>query len=182
VSGITVRPATPNDAVAIARVKIDAWRDAYAQILDSGLLSGLDIGRESAKWRERILEYSDNTCFLLACDGDGVLGYLVCGSNRFPEVSCDGELQAIYVHPTAQRCGIGRSLLRPAVDWMIEHAYRSMAVFVFRDNAKGVGFYRSTGAVFHNSGELDIGGKHYADEAYIWPSLRELQSLLNAHT
>ena len=158
-------------------MKIAAWREAYAHILDPTLLAKLDIGRESAKWRERIIEHSETVCFLVACDGTEINGYCVVGPNRFPEVDCDAELQAIYVHPSAQRTGVGRLLLKPAVDWLVQKNFHSMVVFVFRDNPKGVGFYKSVGARFRDSGELEIGGTHYPDESYVWASLAELQEL-----
>jgi len=178
VSAITVRIATPNDSTAIARIKIETWRHAYAHILDAAVLNGLDLGRESARWRERIAEHADNECTWVAVDGYEVIGYLVVGPNRFPEAPCDGELQAIYVMPSHHKRGVGLALMRVGVPWMIEHGYESMAVFVFRDNPLGVGFYKSLGAQFNNSGDLEIGGKTYADESYVWKSLRDLQSQL----
>ena len=175
---VTVRIATPSDSEAIARIKIETWRHAYAHILDRDVLKRMDIGQESARWRERITEHQENERTWVAVDGEEVVGYLVVGPNRFPEAPCDGELQAIYVRPSHHKRGIGIALLRVGVPWMIEHGYKSMAVFVFRDNPLGVTFYKSIGAEFHNAGELEIGGKKYADESYVWKSLCDLQARL----
>ena len=180
VSAITVREATPNDSTDIARIKIETWRHAYAHILDPAVLNSLDLGRESARWRERIAERGNNECTWVACDDHEVVGYLVVGPNRFPEAPCDGELQAIYVRPSYHGRGVGRALMQVGVPWTIEHGYTSMAVFVFRDNPLGVNFYKSLGAQFNNSGELEIGGTHYPDESYVWPSLQELNLSLQA--
>ncbi len=176
--GITVRVAKPNDSTDIARIKIETWPHAYAHILDPAVLKNLDLGRESARWRERIGEHKDNECTWVAVDGDQVVGYLVVGPNRFPEAPCDGELQAIYVKPSHHRRGVGRALMQVGVPWMIGLGYKSMAVFVFRDNPLGVGFYKSLGAQFHNSGDLEIGGQHYPDESYVWQSLHDLHARL----
>lgn len=173
-----MRFATPEDAPAISRIKIAAWREAYAHILDREVLDGLDSEVDTSRWLERISNFTDKEQCWVACDGAQVVGYIVMGPNRFPEAPCDGELQAIYVDPSQQRRGIGRLLLRPAVDWMIEKGFESMAVFVFRDNPKGTGFYKSTGAEFLDTGNLEIGGKQYVDESYIWKSLVELQKTL----
>ena len=174
----TVRKATAEDSGAIARIKVETWRFAYAHILDPIVLTGLDPNTEAPRWRERISNQSDDASAWVACDGDEVIGYVVIGPNRFPEAPCDGELQAIYVQPSHHGQGVGKMLMRPAVDWMINRGYQSMAVFVFRDNPLGVGFYKSLGAQFHDSGDLEIGGKKYADESYVWKSLRDLQTRL----
>ena len=176
-----IRLATPEDAEQIAEVKIAAWRAAYAHILDPALLANLDLGREAARWRERIVAPTVACRIWVAVDKGQVVGYVVVGPNRFHEVACDGELQAIYVHPGVQRGGIGKSLLRVAVDWMVEQDFKSMAVFVFRDNPLGVNFYKSMGAKFNDSGDLEIDGKKYADESYVWSSLSTLKSFLHAH-
>ena len=175
---IVVRLATSDDARSIARIKVDAWRFAYRHILDAALLDGLDLEQDALRSRNRIEKASDLDQMWVACDSESVIGYLVVGPNRFPEAPCDGELQAIYVHPSAHRRGVGRKLMQVGVPWMIERGFESMAVFVFRDNPLGVNFYKSLGAQFHDSGELEIGGKKYADESYIWPSLINLQALL----
>lgn len=177
---ISVRVAIPGDAPAIARIKIETWRHAYSHILDPVVLANLDEQKESERWRDRIQQFPEDQNALVACYGDKVIGYVVMGPNRFGEVPCDGELQAIYVQPSHHGKGIGRRLMVPAVDWMIEAGYMSMAVFVFRDNPLGVGFYKSIGAEFYNSGELEISGKKYPDEGYVWKSLAALQKLLSA--
>jgi len=178
VSEITVRVATPYDADGISRVKIDTWRYAYKHILDPTVLKELDVARDSAKWKERLSESGERERCLVACEQDRVVGFLYLGPNRFDEVDCDGELQAIYVLPSHHRRGVGHMMLREGVDWMVADGFKSMAVFVFRDNPIGVGFYRSTGAELHDEAELEIGGKKYPDQCYVWPSLADLQSKL----
>ena len=173
-----IRVASPEDAEEIAKVKIATWRAAYAHILDPEVLASLDLAREAGLWRERILAPTLACRLWVAVDDAQVIGYVVVGPNRFHEVACDGELQAIYVRPGTQRRGIGKQLLRVAVDWMVDQGFKSMAVFVFRDNPIGVGFYKSMGAEFNDSGDLEIGGKRYADESYVWPSLQELKQSL----
>jgi len=173
---ITVRPAVPADGPAIGQVKVETWRCAYEHILDPSVLASLDVAQEGVKWRDRLAEFSDKEKAWVACEDQRVIGYVVVGPNRFPEAPCDGELQAIYVLPQYHGKGVGRLLMKPAVSWMIERDFESMAVFVFRDNPIGVGFYKSLGAEFHDSGSLEIAGKQYADESYIWRSLRKLSS------
>jgi ribosomal protein S18 acetylase RimI-like enzyme len=173
-----VRPASPQDAAGIARVKIDAWRIAYAPFLDPVVLKALDVAKETGRWRERLADWDDDEPVWVAIDGENVLGFVIAGANRFPEVACDGELHAIYVHPDAQRRGVGQALVRTAVKFLVGRGFESMVVFVFRDNAIGTSFYRSLGAERCDGGEFEVGGKKYPDESYAWRSLSEFQDRL----
>jgi ribosomal protein S18 acetylase RimI-like enzyme len=168
-----IRLATLDDAPGIARVHVDGWRHAYAHILPEAYLDALSYGAFESRWRTAI-EHED--IVLIAADGDQVLGFAVYGPNRFPEVDCDGELQAIYVHPSAHRRGIGKALLREAADRLCIDGYSSMVVFLFRDNHQAAEFYVGMGAEFGDSGEYQVDGVYYPDVSYIWRSLRDLRT------
>jgi ribosomal protein S18 acetylase RimI-like enzyme len=180
VSEFQVRLATPDDAAGIAQVKIEGWRWAYKGFLDRKVLEGLDLNRETQRWRERLLNWSPDEPIWVACQGRSILGFLAAGANRYPEVPCDAELQAIYVLPSANRRGVGRALLTEGVAWLLQHGYKNMAVFVFRDNAVGTSFYKSLGAELYDSGEFEVAGKKYPDQSYRWPSLVGLQDRLTS--
>lgn len=175
---IVVRPAAVQDAAGLARVRIDAWRAAYSHILDPEVLENLDMDRETLRWTVRAAEERPTEPLWVAVDGEEVLGFLVVGPNRFTDVPCDSELHAIYVHPSAQRRGVGRALLKVGVSWLLDRGYESMAVFAFRDNLIGTSFYKSLGAKFYDNSEFEVAGKKYPDESYVWKSLKELQSVL----
>jgi ribosomal protein S18 acetylase RimI-like enzyme len=178
VPSFEVRLATPNDAYGIAEVKIAGWRDAYTSILPPDVLKNLNIDREAQKWHERLTNWSPDEPAWVAADQETVIGFIVAGANRYPAVPCDAELQAIYVHPSAQRRGVGEALLSEGVAWLLQHGYQKMAVFVFRDNSGGRGFYEALGASHFDSGVYEVAGKSYADESYMWDSLHSLQDIL----
>ncbi|MER3443492.1 MAG: GNAT family N-acetyltransferase, partial [Meiothermus sp.] len=48
---MTVRPARPDDAPAIARVHVDSWRETYAGIVPNEFLAGLSYERREQMWR-----------------------------------------------------------------------------------------------------------------------------------
>ena len=172
---VMVRRATVEDAPGIARVKIAGWRDAFGHFMDPVFLASMDEKDHTARW-QRILAQRDDTCAMwIALEGDQVVGFIGVGANRYPDVPCDGELQIIYIDPSAQRKGVGRALLKEGVDWLVAQGYESMAVFVFRDNFKGTSFYRRMGAELFDSSEYEVGGTSYPDECYIWKSLAALQ-------
>lgn len=178
VATIAVRLAAPKDAAGLARVRIDAWRHAYSHFIDPEVLERLDLDRETARWTLRTSEPHPEEPLWVAVEGDEVLGFIVVGPNRFPSVPCDAELHAIYVHPSAQRRGVGRLLVSEGASWLVGRGFTSMVVFAFRDNSAGVSFYRSLGGEFYDNSEFEVGGKKYPDESYVWKSLQELEERL----
>ena len=175
---LAVRLARPEDCEGIARVKVDAWRTAYAHFMDAQVLEGLDLSREGHRWRERLDRPEDDQPVWTAHLSDEVAGFLVAGANRFPEVPADAEVHALYVHPEAQRKGVGRALLKEAVRWLSAKGYRSLVVFAFRDNRIGCSFYESLGAKLYDTGEYEVSGRKYPDVSYLWGSISDLERSL----
>jgi ribosomal protein S18 acetylase RimI-like enzyme len=172
---VVVRRATVEDAHAIAEMHVATWRAAYAHILPQEVLDGLDVGANADRKR-RIVESGGN---LFVAEQDGkIVGFAICGANRDEKAPCDGELQAIYVHPEAQGTGVGRSLLRAAVDQLCQEGYESMAVYLFRDNHQAKSFYTANGAEFHSEAVFELQGVKYPDECHVWHSLRALRTRL----
>jgi hypothetical protein len=47
---MTIRTATPEDAVAIAEAHVDAWRSAYRDILPASYLASLSVEKRATNW------------------------------------------------------------------------------------------------------------------------------------
>src|SRR5579862_7040106 len=106
---ITIRPARPADAGAIARLDVDTWRTTYAGVLSTDYLVGLSPRRREIGWRMAIQR--DPLDIRVAVDGaDAVRGFGSCGPSR-SERRFPGEVFTLYVAPDWQDRGIGRRLL-----------------------------------------------------------------------
>lgn len=165
----------------MARVHVDAWRFAYSHILPVAKLEaegdrGFSYEKRTEMWRKTLGGIHRT---FVAIDGDEVLGFASGGANHVPEVPCDGELLAIYVHPSAHRKGVGRALLKVVVDDLISSGYASMSVWLFRDNHEAKAFYIAHGAEFFCESVYAVGGVTYPDEALIWKSLADLRCRLS---
>jgi len=68
----------------------------------------------------------------------------------------DGRMEALFVHPSWHRTGIGRRLARHAV---VELG--ATAVDVNEQNQQAVAFYVRLGFEFHGRSELDSAGKPF---------------------
>lgn len=169
--GFIVREGRESDADGIARAQVDGWRHAYAHILPASTLERLSYEGHRERWLEAL---RTGEVVLVASTEDQVLGFASYGPNRFPEVDCDGELQAIYIHPSAHGHGVGKALVLETAKRLREDGYSSMVAFVFRENHSAIAFYERLGAVFADEGEYQVDGVYYPDASYVWHSLDDL--------
>ncbi len=136
---LTVRPALPADAAAIARVHVASWRETYSRLVPPGALDDLDVGARAERWAQIIAD--DVTDVWIAERSGEVLGWCSTGPGRGDEAPRDLELEGIYVLAAAHGSGAGQALLdaaigdAPAFLWSAE------------DNPRAQAFYRRNGFV-----------------------------------
>ena len=163
-----IRPATPADAEAIARVHVAAWREAYVGIVPDDFLASLSVEKRLAMWRGIVAGPRPLT-FVAEAQGQ-VVGFVDGGPSRSPELPFDGELNAIYLLAAHQGQRIGRDLFAAVVDALRQAGYRSLLLWVLRDNPT-VGFYRHLGGVPVGEKTESIGGKPLVELAMGWSAL-----------
>jgi hypothetical protein len=107
----TIRIATIEDAPGLASMHVASWRETYAGILPDGVLSALSVQGRTAMW-DRILrdpEKADSSVVHLVEDGDRIVGFGSCGSQRLEtlkEKGYDGEIGHLCVASfSASWCG-----------------------------------------------------------------------------
>ncbi len=107
--GVLIRPATSDDAPAIAQVQVGSWRDTYPGIIPQAYLDSLDEQEFAARWRERLL--AQPSMSILVAERDGrPCGFAAGGALRRPLADYGGELYALYLLPDAHRQGMGSAL------------------------------------------------------------------------
>ncbi len=125
---MTVRRANGDDARAIARLHVRAWRIAFSDLLDPDVLAGLDVDEQAREWRERMA--ADGAITWVA-DQDGfVAGFATV---RGPLIV------ALYVDPRRPGRRRGRHAARP------RHRARGPDVLVWEGNGHGRDFYEGQG-------------------------------------
>lgn len=120
-----VRPATPADAEAMARVHWLSSNTAYGR--------NDPFGRRLAS-AQRVFEEAGTRPFL-AEDGSGVVGILTLGVD---------ELYAIYVHPEQWGTGVGQALLDRAEQELAETCDTAVLTCMV-GNARARRFYERNG-------------------------------------
>ncbi|MET4902456.1 GNAT family N-acetyltransferase [Paenarthrobacter sp. CC6] len=137
----TLRPATVDDARAMAVMHLQSWRESYGRLLpdeffakqEAGLPQRIDKYRESiAAGHARMLAFGP--------DGD-LVGLGAAGQGNDEDRPCDTELFMLYTLERIHGRGVGQAL----VDALIGDA--PAYLWVLDDNPRAQAFYRRNGFV-----------------------------------
>ncbi len=137
-----VRPATPDDARAIAEVQVETWRAAYVGVMPQEVLDVLDVEERALAWGHW-LSIEASTQFVAEHSG-AVVGFVSAGPCRHEDWS--GEVYAIYVRPDAWGTGSGWTLMDAAVAWLAEQ-WQEAILWVAEANPRARRFYERYGWV-----------------------------------
>jgi GNAT superfamily N-acetyltransferase len=124
-----VRVAKPQDAAEIARIQVDTWRAAYADLLPPDVLAGLDAKTAELSWLDTV--EGGVASVYVATEGPWIVGFCTAGPAPAGEVAlADGSMPAdaatvglvgtILVEPRWGRRGHGGRLLGAAATGLRE--------------------------------------------------------------
>lgn len=183
---VTIRPVEPGDALGLARVQIDTWRDAYVGVLPDDTLLDLDEMRAAVRWT-RIAGALKAPETLAVAEHDGrVVGFCHGGPGRRTVVEMVGrdrpvaEIYAIYVDPSFQGLGIGRALLADVARQLIAHGFESLALLTLARNRHGRRFYDHIGGAVGDAIPSVVVGSPADQVPYFWPDMQRLVLRLDA--
>lgn len=165
---ITIRPARPADAPAIAELDVETWRDTYPGMLPRRFLVGLSRSRREIAWREAIL-IEPGEILVAVDDGGAVLGFGSCGSNR-GDRGYEGEIFTLYVGPDWQNRGIGRRLLCALFARLVATGRNSAIIWVLASNPSRF-FYARLGGREVSRKHFLVGGALVEAAGYGWRDL-----------
>jgi ribosomal protein S18 acetylase RimI-like enzyme len=172
---ISIRPAIPADAHAIAWIHVASWRASYKGLVAEEFLQNLSVERREKSWEE-ILSNPTHPAFLhVAEEETGQVVGFVCGrTEREDNQEYTGEVSAIYLLEQAQGQGTGRKLMQAAARELIQRGHRSMMLWVLRDNTPAQNFYAALGGQVLCEKPIEIGTQTLIEVAYGWKDLQRL--------
>jgi GNAT superfamily N-acetyltransferase len=146
---IRIRPAEADDAEAIARIQVAAWRTGYGHIVPARWLAELDEADRANRWRGRIGPSAnpDSPTFVAVDETDAVVGFVHTGPLRDDDLPTAGraEIYTLYVDPGAWRRGVGGALIGAVDAFWAGTDVRELTLWVFEANAEARSFYESLG-------------------------------------
>jgi GNAT superfamily N-acetyltransferase len=119
---VSVRAARPDDVAEIARIQLDTWRAAYAQIVPAAVLGSLSAEIAQDAWRQAVTAPpSPQHRVLVAQERDLRVGFVAFGpaddlQPEDPDPATTLALGPLLVEPRWGRRGHGSRLLAAAVE------------------------------------------------------------------
>jgi len=165
-------PAGPDDAAALARVHVTAWRETYDGILPPAYLDRLSVPLQARRWRRRLTDGAEVT--LVAEGPDDAVGYASAAWSRHAGAEHEAEINTLYLVRAAQGVGLGRDLLTAAARVMAARGAMSLVIGVLRDNVRARGFYERLGGRCEDGAGDWVAGRTVATVDYRWGDLAEL--------
>jgi ribosomal protein S18 acetylase RimI-like enzyme len=165
-------PAGPGDAVDLARVHVEAWRETYPGMLPQVYLDRMSVAIHARRWRHRLMNGGEIT--LAAETARGLVGYCSGDWARGGARPGEAEISTLYVLRRAQRVGLGARLLTAAARALAARGATSLVIWVLRDNMSARRFYETMGGVADRERDEAIGGGIVASVAYRWADIGTL--------
>lgn len=150
-----IRPATIEDAPAIAAIHVRAWQAAYAGVVPAGFLAGLSLPKRIEFWQRELT--APSATVLVAVEAGAVVGWLSGGDSRDADARGESEVFALYVAPEWWRRGIGRRLMSGFEAGRSPD--RAITLWVLAQNQRAIDFYGRWGCTFDGATKsVQIGG------------------------
>lgn len=170
----TVRPAYPQDAVAIAQVHTQSWRETYAGLMPAAFLDGMTspatLERRTRRWSEQI--GLPGRPVSVAEAGGEVVGFASGGpAPEHPGV--DAEIYTLYTLQAVQGQGLGRALFEAVVRDLRAGGARRLALWVLDRNPTRAWYVRQ-GAREAGEKTVPIPGAELREVRMVWDDLGAL--------
>ena len=145
---VTIRPARPDEADAIAALRLRSWLVAYRGVVPDGFLDYLAsmFDEHVLLLRARLLDPKPEERWWVAERAGALVGFSITGPTRDNDPTHEvGEVQSIYLDPQFIGTGAGRPLFTHSVDELLQRGYRPLTLWVMERNTRARAFYEAAG-------------------------------------
>lgn len=149
-----LRPAQPDDALAVARVHVRSWQAAYRSLLPAEYLDQLrpedraasyDFSNQDPAKPHTIVACEENSSDAPGDKPGAILGFASVMPSGDAALPRHGELCALYVDPAHWGRGIGLALVSAARARLLERGFQNALLWVLVGNQRADRFYRNDG-------------------------------------
>ena len=154
----TTRPATPHDARAIAIVHCHSIRETFSGLLDD-YVAARPLDHCEQVWERRLA--NNNECTTLALlRGEQIVGFASVAPSPDDDVrGIAGELDRIYIHPSAWGNGHGTTLIQWCEKTLKVQGFNTIKLWVFEVNQRARRFYQKHGYEPDGCSKQDFNGR-----------------------
>lgn len=163
---MSIRPAKPRDATAMARIYVDTWKATYRGILPDAYLDTMRMG-DSARALSREMAGPGVISLVAESKQGHVAGLITGGIDRRRDRVYGGEIFSLYVEKTHQRRGVGKDLVTHLVERMNHQDIFAVKVQVLQANPYRR-FYEKLNGVLLACGRIRFAGTELAACTYGW--------------
>jgi GNAT superfamily N-acetyltransferase len=142
--GMPLRRAEPADALAVARVHVRSWQQAYRGLMPGEYLDQLKPEDRAARY-DFATRDPDKPHTILAVEGDQILGFVTTGPSRTGELLDHGEMYALYLDPEHWGRGFGVTLVEAGRARLAELGFLKACLWVLDGNVRAERFYLRDG-------------------------------------
>lgn len=169
-----LREARVEDAGEIARIHLDAWREAYAGLLPAEVLAAVGYDEQELRWVGILGRQDPQEVVVVAEDPFArLVGFAAGGPERTGHAAYRGELYAVAVVPEYRRRGLGARLVAAVAGRLLARGVHGLLVRV-PDAEPARTFCRALGA--RRLEGPDPGARPGVDVAFAWDDLRLLMT------
>ncbi|WP_131783290.1 GNAT family N-acetyltransferase [Legionella gresilensis] len=138
-----IRFATLDDAKAIAKVHILSWQASYKAFIPKSILQALSVKERTQQWQDLMKQ---DVKILIVEVEQNIAGFVsMCMLRDIYPSPLNGEISALYLHPTYWRLGLGTKLCQAAFSELAKMHYQYAYVWVLSDNHQACHFYEALG-------------------------------------
>ncbi len=180
---IQLRRATVTDAEAIAAIRIEGWRTTYRGMIPDSYLNEMDMNENVLHWRtilQALPVKEDSLCVYVAVSEDEIVGFVSAMKLSEPKLDRDGEINAIYIRPQWQRCGIGKRMLHKAARSLQAMGCTSCVIWVIDGNSQARNFYEELGGEILIEQDFSWDGLDLTEVGYGWNDLSVMMASADA--
>ena len=164
-----VRPAQPEDALAVARVHVRSWQAAYRGLLPDTYLDQLRAEDRAERYDFAAAD-PRRPHTVVAVEGTDLLGFATTSPSRDKDLPHYGELCALYVDPVHWNRGVGVALILAARARLVEGGFTDALLWLLAGNTRGERFYRMDGWAPNGRQRVDsVWGVTVSEQSYIRP-------------
>lgn len=162
---ISIRPARPDDAIAVANVHVRSWQVGYTHLLPKQYLESLNPADRATRYDFSHSDITKPTTFV-AVENNSIVGFVTIRTQSGRDNTI-GELNALYVDPDHWGHGVGTQLLTFALEELTALDLEGAILWVLKGNTGAMRFYERQGWISDDHIRADyIWGIHIEEIRY----------------